>query len=64
MSFTDLKLITDRKKLVGNCDPIKMMDTINELHLAFFDRYLRKKDLSNRNRFDVDESLLLKYEVL
>ena len=64
MGFTDLKLITDRKALVGTSDPIKTMDTINEAHLAFFDRYLKQGDTKNRSRFDINESMLMRYDVL
>ena len=64
MGFTDLKLITDQKSFVGTSDPVKTMDTINEAHLAFFDRYLRQEDTENRNRLVLDESMLVRYEVL
>ena len=60
----DLKFIADKKDLVGTSDPKRTMDPLNQAVLSFFDRYLKDGDADNRTKLKIDESVLLKYEVL
>ena len=64
LGFTDLKFVTHNKDYVGTSDPIKTMDTLNSSIVAFFERYLKKGDTENSTKFDIDESVLLRYEVM
>ena len=64
MGFTDLKLITDDKNMVGTSDPEQTMDVLNKAQLAFFDRYLKRGEAEDASKFQLDESALSEYKVL
>lgn len=64
MGFTDLKLLTDKKMLVGKLDAKVAMKAINDAHLSFFDRYLKNADSENREKLPIAEEALQSYEIL
>ncbi len=62
--FTDKKLVSKQVSEVGRSDPELTLDTLNEAHAAFFDRYLKQADTENRLPLPVDLKLLERYDVL
>lgn len=61
--FCDMKLLSRNVKRTGKSDPVKTMDTLNEAHCAFFDRYLKQADADNRDVLDISRDVLTRYEV-
>ena len=61
--FCDLKLVSRSKTSVGTCDPEKCLDTLNEVHVAFFDRYLKNKDVDNKTPLEFDQEMIETYEI-
>ncbi|MBR4483593.1 MAG: hypothetical protein IKO97_00185, partial [Erysipelotrichaceae bacterium] len=61
--FCDLKLVSRSKASVGTCDPEKCLDTLNEVHVAFFDRYLKNKDVDNKTPLEFDQEIIETYEI-
>ena len=61
--FCDLKLVSRSKASVGTCDPEKCLDTLNEVHVAFFDRYLKNKDVDNKTPLEFDQEMIETYEI-
>ena len=64
LGFSDLKFLTKKASSVGKADTDLVMNTLNEVHLAFFDRYLRNGDKDNRSELDINKEALEEYEVL
>ena len=64
MGFTDLKLIVRIPLAVGRADPILALDTLNEAHGAFFDRYLKGADTQDGRPLPVTADALEEYKVL
>ena len=64
LGFSDLKFLTNKASSVGQADTNLVMDTLNEAHLAFFDRYLKNADKENRTELDINKEALEEYEVL
>ena len=62
--FTDLKLIMKLPIVVGKEDPVLALDTLNEAHAAFFDRYLRQANTGNNTPLPIRTEALETYEVL
>ena len=62
--FTDLKLTSKNAKLVGNANPELTMNTLNEVHVTFFDRYLKTGDRNDRTPLPINQTAIEKYEVL
>ena len=62
--FTDLKLIVKTRLAVGKADPLLALDTLNEAHGAFFDRYLKGEDTQDGRPLPVTTDALEEYKVL
>ena len=60
--FTDWKLVVRKESTMGKADPVLALDTLNAAHLAFFDRYLKKKN-EGQGKLDIDERQLQEYKV-
>ena len=63
IGFTDFKFLTRKKSMVGTSDPVKTMDTINEVHLAFFDRYLKQGEKDDKTPLPVNMEALESYDI-
>lgn len=62
--FTDWKMVVKNKPAdMGTADPELVMNTLNEAHIAFFDRYLKNADIDNMEKLDLDETELEAYEM-
>ncbi len=58
------KLIVRIPLAVGREDPLLALDTVNEAHGAFVDRYLKQADTGNKAPLPVRTDAPEKYEVL
>ena len=58
VGFCDVKFLTAKEKRVGKSDPVKTMDTLNEAHAAFFDRYLKQGDKENKEPLGINTEVL------
>ncbi|MCR5229472.1 MAG: hypothetical protein K6D03_05035, partial [Solobacterium sp.] len=48
LGFTDMKFLSGKPSSVGKADPETAMNALNEVHVSFFDRYLKNEDIENR----------------
>jgi dienelactone hydrolase len=62
--FTDRILVSPNTSETGKAAPELTLDTLNGLHGAFFDRYLRNGDENNAASLPVLSKIIEKYEVL
>jgi dienelactone hydrolase len=62
--FTDKKLVSRKVSEVGRADPVLTLDTLNELHLAFFDRYLKEADTECSDPLFFSRTLIERYDIL
>lgn len=62
--FTDKKLVSRQRSEVGTSDPVLTMDTLNKLHAAFFERYLKNKDTADSSPLPVTAQIIDTYETL
>lgn len=62
--FTDKKLVTKKASAVGTADAEITLNTLNEIHAAFFDRYLKNEDICNSSPLPFNQQTIEKYEVL
>ncbi len=62
--FTDKKLVSKQKSETGTLDPELALNTLNEAHLTFFDRYLKAHESGNASRLELNPEAVQKYEVL
>ena len=63
IGFCDVKFLSSKTKRTGTSDPCKTMDTLNEAHIAFFDRYLKEADTDNKKPLDISREMLESYIV-
>ena len=63
IGFCDVKFLSSKAKRVGASDPAKTMDTLNEAHAAFFDRYLKHGDKDNKEPLGINTEALSKCKV-
>ncbi len=61
--FTDWKLVVKKPSEMGTADPELVLNTLNQAHIAFFDRYLKDHDTDNAEKLPIDESALEQYEI-
>ena len=61
--FTDWKLVVKKPMEMGTADPELVMDTLNQAHILFFDRYLKVQDSDNAEKLPIDEKALERYEI-
>ncbi len=62
--FTDKKLVSRQVSEIGTLDPELALNTLNEAHLAFFDRYLKAHESGNASPLELNTEAIQKYEVL
>lgn len=63
IGFLDMKLAVDKPLTFGKADPELVMNTLNNAHIAFFDRYLKQGDTGNADKLAFDTEEIERYEM-